>query len=73
MNRAAEAEFTRVTVNAPAREGTRSFFHVLLGVMALAEGEQLHHFACKILVRCTFAVLRAVKIDQHRRVFADVA
>ena len=55
-------------VAAPAGEGPRHSLHVLHGVMPLAEGEQLHPFARKILVGAPLAVESAVEVAQHRGV-----
>ena len=41
--------------------------------MAFAQRKQLHHFACKIFVRCALAVLRTIKVNQHRRIFRYLA
>ncbi len=61
----------RLPVEAPAGERARRLLHVLLGVVALAEREELHHLAREVLVRRALAVLRAVEIDEHRRVLGD--
>ena len=37
--------------DAPSGEGARGFLDVLLAVVALAEGEELHHLAGEVLVR----------------------
>ena len=66
-----EHELAGVAVEAPAGEGACGFLDVLLAVVALAEGEELHHLAREILVGRALAVLRAVEIDHHRRIARD--
>ena len=61
----------RLAIDAPPGESARGFFDVPLGVVTLAEREQLHHFAREILVRSALAVLDAVEIDEHRRILGD--
>ena len=69
MRCAAKAKLARIRIHAPAGEGARHFLDVLLAVIAFAKREQLHHFTRKIFVRGAFAILRAVEINQHRRIF----
>ena len=51
-----------------AGERARSFLHVLLGVVADADCEQLLHFAGVVLVGPALAVLVVVEPDEHGRV-----
>ena len=50
-------------LDAPAGERARRFLDVVLGVVALAEREELHHLAREVLVRLRLAVGRVVEID----------
>ncbi len=68
VNAGPEQVFAGIAIEAPAGERTRRFLDVLLGVVALAEREELHDLAREILVRLALAVLRAVEVDEHRRV-----
>jgi len=69
--RGAEAERAGVAVQAPAGEGPRRLLQIGLAVAALAEGEELHQLARKVLVGRLLAAARVVEIDQHRRVARD--
>jgi hypothetical protein len=53
---------------APAGVGLRRLLDVLLGVMALAEGEEFHHFAGEVLVGLVLVAARAVEVIEHGRV-----
>ena len=64
----ANDERAGLAVEAPAGERARRFLDVRFGVVALAEREQLHHLAREVLVRRALAVLRAVEVDEHRRI-----
>ena len=55
----------------PAGEGAGGLLDVALGVMAPAQGEQLHHLAGKVFIRMRLAVGRRIEPDQHRRVPGD--
>ena len=67
----AEDERAGLAVEAPAGERARGLLDVLLGVVAFAEREELHHLAREILVRRALAVLHAVEVDDHRRILGD--
>ena len=68
-----ERERAGITINAPAGKRARRFLDVLLGVVALAKRKELHDLAREIFVRRSLAVLRVVKIDDHRGIFRDGA
>ena len=72
MQPAAEDELPCLAVNTPAGEGTRCFLDVLLRVVSLAQGEQLHHLTGEVLVGLALAVGSIVEIDHHRRIAGDV-
>jgi hypothetical protein len=57
----------------PSGQGARGLLHVLLGVVPLAEGQQLHQLARQVLVRARLAVLVVVEIGEHRRIAHDLA
>ena len=65
-----------LAVDAPAGVGARRFLNVVLRVVALAQGKQLHDFAGKILVGLArvfgagilLAASRAIEIKKHRGV-----
>ena len=69
----AEDELPGLAHEARAGERARGLLDVLLFVVTLAEGEELHHLAREILVGCAAPVLRAVEVDHHRRVARDRA
>ena len=55
-------------VDGPAGQGAGGLLDVVLGVVADAEGEQLHQLAGEVLVGVPLAVRRGVEPDQQRRV-----
>ncbi len=58
----------RAVGDGPAGEGPRGLLHVALGIVADAEGEQLHQLTGEILVRVPVAIGRGVEPDQQGRV-----
>ncbi len=52
----------------PAGEGARGLFDVVLSVIALAEAEELHHFAREIFIRVALAVGVAIQPNEHRHI-----
>jgi hypothetical protein len=53
-------------VDPPSGQRASRLPHVVLGVVADAEGEQLHELAGQVLVRLADPVPAAVQPDQHR-------
>src|SRR5436309_2770071 len=68
----ARGERELLAVGVPAGEGAGGFADVRLGVIAHAEGEQLHHLPGVVLVRLTLDVAVGVEPDEHGRVAAHV-
>ena len=56
----------------PAGEHARGGIHVLLGVVADTEREQLHHFPSEVLLRTRTDVRPAIEPHDHGRVFRDL-
>ena len=57
-----------IIAHVPAGEGARGLFDVVLGVIALAEAEELHYLAREIFICVALPIGVAVQPNEHRHI-----